>query len=217
MIIGIDEAGKGPVIGSMFAAAIAVPDPAILPAEVDDSKRLTASHRQELYQTLTETDEVSIGTAEVSPQDIDDPETNMNSLTVSAHARALDALSAQTTIETGDVIADAGDTNADRFARQIANQSSTDLGISASHGADSQYPVVGAASVVAKSHREMHVRDLADRYGPVGSGYPGDKQTRQFLATFYREHGEFPDCVRRSWQTCADIIAAVEQAGLEEF
>lgn len=217
MIVGIDEAGKGPVIGSMFAAAVAVSDLAVLPAAVDDSKQLSASHRQDLYQALTDNDEIHIGTAEVSAQDIDDPETDMNTLTVDAHARALDALLDQVPVDTGQVIADAGDTDASRFARRIASRCSADLDISASHGADSHHSAVGAASIVAKSRREMHVRDIADRYGNVGSGYPSDQQTRTFLAEFYQAHGEFPACVRHSWQTCADIVATLEQSGLDEF
>lgn len=217
MHVGIDEAGKGPVIGSMFAAAIAVPDPAILPAGIDDSKQLSESSRQELYHTLKNHDRVYLETADVSPVEIDAPETDMNTLTVDAHARALESLLDTIPIAPTQIIADAGDTDAARFGTRIADRCSAEVDISATHGADSQHSIVGAASIVAKSHREQHVQNLADQYGKIGSGYPSDQVTRSFLVEYYRENREFPPFVRSSWQTCADIIARFEQSGLEEF
>ncbi|WP_336036233.1 ribonuclease HII [Halobacterium yunchengense] len=207
---GVDEAGKGPVLGSMFAAAV-VGDPDGLPDGVADSKRLSAARREELDAAIRAACEV--GVAEVPVARIDDPATDMNALTVEAQASALDAVAADGLA--GHV--DAGDVDEARFGRRVADAVAADVDVTAAHGADDEYALVAAASVVAKVARDSHVDALADEYGDVGSGYPGDPTTREFLREYVREHGALPECARASWQTSADALAAAEQAGLEEF
>ncbi|ELY77406.1 ribonuclease HII, partial [Natrinema gari JCM 14663] len=89
MPFGVDEAGKGPALGSMFAAAVHLEDPVALPDGIRDSKRLTPDRREELAATLRADDRIAIGVAEITPVRIDDPGTDMNSLTVEAHATAI--------------------------------------------------------------------------------------------------------------------------------
>ncbi|NNC25056.1 ribonuclease HII, partial [Salinisphaera sp. USBA-960] len=74
-----------------------------------------------------------------------------------------------------------------------------DVDLVAEHGADETHAIVGAASIVAKVARDNHVAALADEYGDVGSGYPGDTATREFLRAYVREHGSLPGCARESW------------------
>ncbi len=81
---GVDEAGKGPALGSMFAAAVSLKDPNHLPDGIADSKRLAPARREELAATLRADDRIRVGVAEITPATIDDPETNMNALAVSA-------------------------------------------------------------------------------------------------------------------------------------
>lgn len=217
MQIGLDEAGKGPVIGSMFAAAVAAPALSVLPAGIDDSKRLTDTRRQQLSQALSAADRVHIATAEVAPATIDAPETDMTTLTVDAQARALDAVLDQLPAPPEQIVADAGDVDADRFGRRVADRCSATVEIIAAHGADSQYDIVGAASIVAKTAREEHVDALAAEYGSFGSGYPSDPQTRSFLQSYLETHGELPSCVRQSWATSRRLRAAATQSSLDEF
>ena len=213
MEVGVDEAGKGPVLGSMFVAAVRAPREA-LPDGIDDSKRLTADRRERLASRLRAADRVEIGIAEVTPARIDGG--NMNDLTVAGHARALTEVA-----RPGDVgVCDAGDVDADRFARRVAGTVDVDISVSAEHGADGRDPLVGAASVLAKSARERHVAALEDRHGDlasVGSGYPSDPTTRSFLATYVESTGDLPDCARRSWSTCDDVLAAASQSALDDF
>jgi len=211
MRLGVDEAGKGPVLGSMFAAAVRV-DPEDLPDGVADSKALAPERRRELARTIREVAD-AVGVAEIPVARIDDPGTDMNALTVAAHAEALAAAA-----EEGDeVYADAGDTNAVRFERNVADAVPVALDVRAEHGADETYPAVSAASILAKVKRDAHVESLAAEYGEVGSGYPGDEQTRTFLREFVAEHGELPECARESWRTSRDVLAAAEQSSLGEF
>ena len=165
MQVGVDEAGKGPVLGSMFAAAVRAPADAI-PGGVRDSKELPAERREELAGALRADDRVAVGLAEVTADRIDDPETDMNTLTVAAQAEALAAVA-----RGGDAAyLDAGDTNAVRFERRVGERVDVDVDLRGEHGADAAYPVVAAASVIAKVERDAHVADLAAAYGDVGSG-----------------------------------------------
>jgi len=210
MRLGVDEAGKGPVLGSMFAAAVRC-DPADLPDGVGDSKGMAAERRERLAEQIRAV--ASVGVAEITTDRIDDPETDMNTLTVAAHAEAL------TQVATDGLagMVDAGDTNAVRFEQRVTDRVDADLDLTAKHRADETDPVVGAASIVAKSARESHVEALADEYGAVGSGYPSDPTTRAFLEEYVDEHDALPDCARRSWSTCSDVLAAAEQASLDSF
>lgn len=220
---GVDEAGKGPVFGSMFAATVCVDDLERLPEGIDDSKRLTAARREDLAASLRETDDIYVGIAEISTAQIDDPDTNMNALAVSAHANAIENATAglgdenqlENTAISG--LCDACDTDADRFARRVAAVCSLEATIDARHGADDDSELVGAASIIAKVERDAHVADLAAEYGEIGSGYPGDPNTREFLESYVEETGELPPFARESWSTCADVLAAASQTSLDGF
>ena len=210
MEFGVDEAGKGPVLGSMFVAAVRA-DPEQLPADVGDSKGIGAERRQELDAAIREVATAEV--VEIPVERIDDPDTDMNSLTVAGHGDALAGV-----VEDGlSGYADAGDTNAVRFERRVASELDCSVDLRAEHGADEQYPIVGAASILAKVARERHVDQLAAEYGAVGSGYPSDPTTREFLESFVREHGDLPDCARESWQTSQDVLQALDQASLSDF
>jgi len=252
MQLGVDEAGKGPVLGSMFAACVRAA-PETLPSEVADSKRLTGEKREKLAAGIRDcADAVSV--VEIPVERIDDPDTDMNGLTVAAHARAIEQVCRDdppervpgddpATREPGDGPAtrgpgddppeqtsgdgpvgdgvtgylDAADTDAGRFERRVDERVPADVDLRAAHGADESYPIVSAASIVAKVERDAHVAALADEFGAIGSGYPGDATTREFLETFVRQKGELPPCARRSWQTSQDVLAAVGQSSLGEF
>ncbi|ELZ81809.1 ribonuclease HII [Haloferax elongans ATCC BAA-1513] len=215
MQIGVDEAGKGPVLGPMVAAAVRA-DPETLPEGIADSKRLTPERREELAAELRERDDISVGVAFVEPETIDDPETDMNLLTVRAQVEA----AAEVAADADELVCDAGDVSESRFGRRVRDgvaEAGASVEVHAQHRADDEHAIVGAASIVAKVERDRRVEAIADEYGEVGSGYPSDQTTRDFLREFVREHGILPDCARKSWSTCADLLAAHEQASLGDF
>lgn len=217
--VGVDEAGKGPVIGPMVVAAVRA-EPARLPADVDDSKRLSTQRRTEIAAALRDDDAVALTVVTVDPPAIDAPTSDMNTLTVQGHAQAVSGV-----VRPGDrVIADAGDTSESRFASRLTSSVADGvrdaITVAAAHGADETDPVVGAASVVAKVARDARIAAI-DRaypaYESVGSGYPSDPTTRAFLRAYVRDHGDVPPHARRSWATCADVLVAAEQSALDEF
>lgn len=208
MRFGVDEAGKGPVLGSMFAACVRG-DPGGLPDGVADSKRLAPARREEIAAAVR--DRFDVGVAEVTPARIDGEE-DVNALVVTAHADAIRAV-----VREGDGgTCDACDTSEERFARRVARASGV-ADVAAEHGAEDADPLVAAASVVAKVEREAHVATLAATYGEVGSGYPSDPTTRAFLREWVRDHGSLPPCARASWSTAGDVLASAEQSALDEF
>ena len=221
MRFGVDEAGKGPVLGSMFAAAV-LADPADLPDDVGDSKDVPADRRQSMATEIREIAE-RVAVAEVPVWEIDDEGTDMNTLTVEAHARALSQLCAagEEVRQNGSGelsgFVDAGDTNAVRFGQRLRERIDADLDLRAEHEADENHRIVGAASVVAKVVRDAHVEALSAKYGDVGSGYPSDPTTREFLQSYVETYDELPDCARESWQTSKDALAAAAQASLDAF
>ncbi|WP_254864588.1 ribonuclease HII [Halovivax gelatinilyticus] len=227
MPFGVDEAGKGPAIGPMVAAAVWADDPARLPEGIADSKELTPAKRESLAETMRAGDAICVGVGVIEPARIDAPETDMNGLAVTAHARAIEDALGETDVASetdGDLqgVCDACDTDADRFARRVTDDCSLPVSVDASHGADADDPLVGAASVIAKVDRDARVERLAARYAErgyddLGSGYPSDPKTRSFLESYVADHGELPDGARRSWGTCRDVLAEAAQTGLGEF
>lgn len=212
---GVDEAGKGPVLGPMVAACV-VADPDALPEGIDDSKKLSEEHRETLAKELRADGSVRVGVARIPTDRIDDPATDMNTLTVAAHAEAISrGISGADGGLAG--VADGADTNADRFARRVTESVDASIEITAEHGADEAYPLVGAASVIAKVQRDRTVAALCEEYGDVGSGYPNDPTTRAFLTDYVGEHGRLPDCARASWKTAKEALAAAEQSALDSF
>ena len=220
--IGVDEAGKGPVIGPMVAAAVRAAE-ADLPDGIDDSKRLTAATRESIATQLRESPAVAVGLGVVTTDEIDDAETDMNSLTVAAQVRAL----GDVVIDGDHALVDAGDVSESRFARRVADgvaDAGTDteggvaIDVTAEHGADEASQLVGAASIIAKVERDSRIDALSENYDhDVGSGYPSDPTTRTFLAKYVDRHGELPACARASWATCEDVVTAAEQSELAEF
>jgi ribonuclease HII len=210
VVFGVDEAGKGPVLGPMVAACV-VAAPEALPESVDDSKRIAPARRETLAAEIRER-AGAVGVARLAPARIDGGP-DMNSLTVAAHAEAIDAAGV-----TGAGIVDAGDVDADRFGRRVEAAAQADVTVDAEHGADASHPSVGAASIVAKVERDAAVATLAEGYDrDIGSGYPSDPTTRTFLRKFVGEHGRLPDCARATWSTCDDVLAAAQQSALDEF
>lgn len=210
MPFGVDEAGRGPVLGSMFVAGVWLPDAALLPDGVADSKTLAAAVRDRLADRIDRIDGVRTSVVEVDTAAIDDPQVDLNTLTVQAHAAAIDDL--VDGHESG--VCDACDTDPARFRRRVLEATTATVDLEARHGADETDPLVAAASVLAKCARENHVASLRERFGAVGSGYPSDPTTRSFLERHLEETGTLPSCARRSWKTSRDLLATAEQTEL---
>jgi ribonuclease HII len=73
------------------------------------------------------------------------------------------------------------------------------LKVIAEHKAEDKFPIVAAASIVAKVERDMEIEKLKKEFKDIGSGYPSDPKTIAFLKRF--SYDNLPDFVRKSWAT----------------
>jgi ribonuclease HII len=197
-MIGVDEAGKGAVVGSMYVAAVKYDADFSVP----DSKRVSPEKRERLAERVQDTCAVAV--VEVTADEVDSyvSDGGMNDLMVEAHAEAVNRLG-----ESGRVVTDASDVSADRFARRVGDR--VDNPVEAEHGADDRYDAVGAASVVAKVERDAGVSSFE-----AGSGYPGDPATVEFLRD---AAPEYPEYVRESWSTSERIAREEKQTEFGDF
>jgi ribonuclease HII len=202
-LAGIDEAGRGPVIGPMVIAAVVVDEdklPELEELGVKDSKRLTPKRRERLFdEILSRVDDHAI--IELWPEDIDSRDGTLNEFEVENFVRALNSLKVKPDV----VYIDAADVKEGRFGEDIRKGLNFEAEIIAEHKADDKFIPVSAASILAKVTRDRGIEKLKEEYGEIGSGYPSDPRTRTFLENYFREHGDFPPIVRRSWKTLRKI------------
>ena len=106
------------------------------------------------------------------------------------------------------IYADCPDVNESAFGRALSARV-PGAEVVARHKADDTYPVVSAASVVAKVTRDRMMREIGEEFGcPVGSGYPSDPVTIGFIEKWIKENGRPPKHTRTSWETVRRMMSA---------
>ncbi len=207
LIAGIDEAGRGCVMGPLVIAGVLVKQEnlsALAQLGVKDSKLLTAKKREALAPEIFRLAEKHV-IMKLSPQEIDravERQTKLhklNRLEAETMARIVTALRPDM------VYVDAADVVAQRFAHHIQEASTFKTRIVSEHKADRTYPVVSAASIIAKVERDSEIAALREHYGDFGTGYLADPKTNQFLSAWLKTHPEYPDCVRKSWKPAKHV------------
>ncbi len=216
--VGIDDAGRGPVVGPMVIAGIKVVGDKITSfdgIEIKDSKELSAGSRSRLLDKIKSIVD-GYYSIKISPRVIDRyvrmsiRPGGLNFLEAKAMARIIYKLKPDV------AYVDASDVNCSRFCDWIRlNLDFKDVEIICEHRADSKYPIVSGASILAKVIRDREIDGLKKIYGDFGSGYVADPRTVRFLKTFFLEHGSFPPIVRKSWKTLKRLETEVRQSGLQ--
>ncbi|KUO88403.1 MAG: ribonuclease HII [Vulcanisaeta sp. MG_3] len=209
---GIDEAGRGPVIGPMVMAIAVIDDMDKLKnIGVRDSKELSPQGRSRLLNVLR-----SILT--YIDYEVIEPET----IDRYVYLNALNKLEAEVAVKLIGralrivnlvrVYIDSPDPNAKRYG-DLIRRSVGSVEVISMNKADKLIPIVSAASIIAKVTRDSIIEELHREYGDFGSGYPSDPRTIGFLRNWVREHGDLPPIVRRSWST----IRRLTGGGLDAF
>ena len=207
LIGGVDEAGRGSVIGPLIVAGIAISDdelPQLKDLGVRDSKKLSPNRRR-LLALLIRNIVRKVVVEEAAPQVIDSyvSKGKLNLLELELMVRIISRLSADV------VYIDAPDINVRRFTALLTKMLSEHYGLTgirviAEHEADVKFPVVSAASIIAKVYRDSRIADLHTTYGDFGSGYPSDPKTIRFLKDVLSRPSP-PPIIRRSWRTITRI------------
>lgn len=212
VICGVDEAGKGSVLGPLVIAAVgAASEDAFADIAVKDSKLLTPAVRERLYTIIRK--RFRVATVRIDAHEIDEIRRGMtmNSCIARAHAQVIGKLSPSR------AYVDACDVNAFRYAEMVKSHLECTCEIISEHHADETFKVVSAASIVAKVIRDRAIANLSKKYGSIGSGYSSDPATIAFLSSYIDKHKDPPLIARKSWKTVLVMIGKKEQSHLSEF
>ena len=213
MICGIDEAGRGPVIGPMVVTAIwieADKEIDLIDSNVRDSKKLSVQRRENLAGYLEQNfkHESTI----VEAKDIDSLRQTMTINQLEAYIFANLANKHEASI----YYIDAASTNEQTFKELIQKRVKYDSTIVCEHGADDLYAVVSAASIIAKVKRDQCITRITSELRekldiPLGSGYPSDERTIAFIKEWIKKFNVVPPYTRKSWKTVKNIEKELKQ------
>jgi ribonuclease HII len=218
MLCGIDEAGRGPVIGPLVVAGVIFKnDSKLIEYNVRDSKKITPKRRNILAKKIMEIAE-DYEIIIISASDIDDMRKIMtlNEIEVNIFGKIINKLKPDV------CFIDAVDVNDKRFSRNIMSRLSYEPEIISKHKADDIYPIVGAASILAKTIRDREIKSISENLEkklnlPLGSGYPSDPNTKKFLKNWLKKFGNLPPNVRHSWRTSQNLIKEKKTKSLDNF
>ena len=218
MICGVDEAGRGPVIGPLIVAGITLKDDTeLVKLKVRDSKQVSPRKRTIFSKKILEIS-LNYEIIVIPAKDIDDMRNVMtlNEIEVNAFSKIIKKLNPET------CYVDSADVNANRFATNILSQLTSKPLIISKHKADEIYPIVSAASIIAKTRRDEEVRKISEKLEkklnlPLGSGYPADPITQKFLINWINKYDELPPYTRRSWKTVKNIFNEKKNKKLDDF
>ncbi len=210
---GIDEAGRGPVLGPMVVAAVLVESEAPLrQLNVMDSKKLPPEKRTALAPEIMKLSKYKILVIPAEQIDKMRSQMTLNDYEAKLFAEIITSLKPET------AYVDAADADEIEFKKMIIKELKEPVEVISKHFADELFPVVSAASILAKVRRDEEVKKIEAEIGePIGSGYPSDANTIAFLEKWLKEKGSFPPHCRTSWDTCKRLMSASKTHKLDEF
>ena len=215
LILGIDEAGRGPVLGPMVVAGVVIDekDEAMLKKiGVKDSKMLSPKQREKLAIEIRKIAK-GIETVILSAKQLDElmQIMSLNDIELNAMAKIINKLHADS------IYLDLPSNGPGFMIGLRAKIEKKDRMIIAEHKADSKYICVGAASIIAKTTRDSIISEIQKKYakyGDIGSGYPADERTTNFLKNYLKTEGKLPEEVRNSWATTKELLKKDKQKTL---
>jgi len=217
LLCGVEEAGRGPVIGPLVMCGILIKEEAedkLRAIGAKDSKLLTPRTREILFDQIKKMvlkHKIII----VSPKEIDEAVgrgkvSNLNWLEAKTSAEIINAL------KPDKAILDCPSPNIKAYEQYVRKHlDNKKIVLVCAHHADKDYPLVSAASILAKVTRDREIEKIKKKIGiDFGSGYPSDPVTKEFLKEHYMD---FPDIIRHSWAPYKALIQQRDQKKLGEF
>ena len=224
LVSGVDEAGRGSIIGPLVIACVTADKKIIRKFSklgVKDSKKVTPKNREILSKIIMEESQ-HVSITRLSEKKIDkavrlrkefakkknyypgNKIIGLNELEANSIAKMMNEL------KSSSIYVDSCDVNPERFKQRIINRIDTRMKIYSRHKADERYIIVAAASIIAKFNRDKEILKLERIHGNIGSGYPSDQITRRFLREWIIKNKEMPDFTRKSWKTWIDLQPKIE-------
>ena len=218
LFAGIDEAGRGSLLGPLVMALVCLPDseiPSLRDMRVRDSKSVSTEERARLQARIKRLARKKSGMVSfkaISPRQIDrfrslNREGGLNELERRTARTLLISLAGLLPVQEPLTIILDGEKIFGPLARFSLEGISTR--VRAEDRADQKFPIVSAASIVAKHHRDLYLQKIFSRYtsefGDIGgNGYP-NAPTKQFLLDYKQRYGCYPPEVRKTWKTLEEI------------
>lgn len=256
-MLGIDEAGRGPVIGPLVVAGVALENESkLITLNVRDSKKIAPKKRVALAEqikkiakieyiilsameidtlrekfTLNEIEAklfaeiinkiLSVGEPRTPNSERSDPSNLSNSNLSNSQLSNSELSNSELSKLPFRIYVDSADANTETFRKMIFNElrlctqytALSTLKIISEHKADENYPVVSAASIIAKVIRDGEIEKIKKEVGyDFGSGYPSDVRTIEYIKKIIESKKELPIYVRRTWDTVKRLIRSSEIA-----
>ena len=204
-ICGVDDAGRGSMIGPLVIAGIRIEKKNISKLRklgVRDSKKLSSKKRDLLYKEILKIVD-SYHVIRIPPRTIDKYvfEHNLNHLEAKKMAEVISNLNPDISY------VDSCDVNAARFGREISDLSNKSK-VKSYHYADSRFVVVSAASIIAKVSRDRSIMRL-NKTSNLGSGYPSDKKSVNYVKKVVSSKKSLPTSIRKSWKPVQKILGLI--------
>jgi ribonuclease HII len=217
ILAGVDEAGRGSVLGPLVVAGVSIDEsrvPELVSLGVKDSKLLPPKKRRLLYRKIKQIAR-KVTYEKILPKEIDEVVFKGERLFRLNYLEAKTMSSVLNRLDFDRAFIDCCDTNQPRYGQLVSDLVAGKRGLSftlgdknpfvekivSEHHADRNYPVVSAASIIAKVTRDSFIKTLQKKHGEFGSGYPSDPFTISYLRQCYENSNEFPEITRMSWIT----------------
>jgi ribonuclease HII len=198
LIGGVDEAGRGSIVGPLIIAGISIRESKVALLHkmgVKDSKALNPKVRARLFVEIMKVID-SVCIHKIDPVEVDDSVSfkGLNRLEARVMASVINAIGAD------EVYVDCCDVNPQRYREYMECHLTCKPKLYSLHHADVINMVVSAASIIAKITRDQEIQHICSRYGSIGSGYPSDERTMRFIREWVTKNGSAPDFTRKSWK-----------------
>jgi ribonuclease HII len=216
IIGGVDEAGRGSIIGPLVVAGISFKKSAISELSkigIKDSKALTSKSRVSLYAQLKEmASSICVYKIDCDVIDSNVYLKRLNKLEAKMMARVINNLHAD------EVYVDSCDVNPDRYEHCIRSYlPALKPKLRSMHHADTINSVVSAASIVAKVTRDEEIEKIRNTHCNIGSGYPCDNKTMRFIRDWISRYKCSPSFARKSWRPLKQMLKEIDQYELDQF
>jgi len=202
IICGVDEAGRGSMIGPLVISGVTIDKKNVKKLKsigVQDSKKLSPKTRELLYKKIIDiVDDYYV--VRISPKTIDQSvfKHKLNHLEAKNMSKVIKKLNPKV------AYVDSCDVDYKRFGKEISSLTANSKIISRHH-ADSRFVVVAAASIIAKVSRDKSIHRLKKNFD-LGSGYPSDKNTVKCVKKLLSSKKKSYSFIRMSWKPVQKII-----------